>query len=243
MEACSFLLRPWDRTVGKVFLDKRFPLGALFIAAIQPEVHGKTHRTTDIMTRDGIMRERIGVVAMVRMAVHIVEQTPHMLAQGVIEYQHRVGLGTADCLCLLEQIRESPVVDALLEPGCLGEEAGQVGFVSTLQHTAGDVGQTFVVQDDQTCQVVLEMVKLAPILKEITKDLGVGRHDGSGTDDGKLHEVLTLSPRGWDRAEEYHTDVRNGKIQQPSTRYRGESYRSSVHPWRRQYNRPLVYLA
>src|SRR5258708_4138714 len=55
MEACSFLLRPWDRTVGKVFLDKRFPLGALFIAAIQPEVHGKTHRTTDIMTRDGIM--------------------------------------------------------------------------------------------------------------------------------------------------------------------------------------------
>ena len=61
------------------------------------------------------------------------------------------------------------------------------------------------------------MVKLAPILKEITKDLGVGRHDGSGTDDGKLHEVLTLSPRGWDRAEEYHTDVRNGKIQQPRT--------------------------
>src|SRR6266705_3396310 len=103
-----------------------------------------------------------------------------------------------------------------MEPGYLGEEAGQVGFVSTLQHTAGDVGQTFVVQDDQTCQVVLEMVKLAPILKEITKDLGVGRHDGSGTDDGKLHEVLTLSPRGWDRAEEYHTDVRNGKIQQPS---------------------------
>jgi len=41
------------------------------------------------MTRDGIMRERIGVVAMVIMAVHIVEQTPHMLAQGVIEYRTR----------------------------------------------------------------------------------------------------------------------------------------------------------
>ena len=47
------------------------------------------------MTRDRIVRERIGVVAMVVMAVHIVEETPHMLTQGVIEDQERVSLRTA----------------------------------------------------------------------------------------------------------------------------------------------------
>src|SRR2546426_7070844 len=79
------------------------------------------------------------------MTVYIVEQTAYMLAQGVIENQHRVGLGTTDCLRLLEQIPEPTVVDALLEPGRLREEAGQIGFVSTLKHTPGDVRQTFVV--------------------------------------------------------------------------------------------------
>src|SRR5262245_28752368 len=133
-----------------------------------------------------------------------------------MEYQHRVGLGTADRLRLLEQIRESPVVDTLLEPGRLGEEPREVGFVSTLKHTACDVRETFVVEDNQPCQVILEMVKLASILKKIPKGIRVSAHEGSGSHDWQLHEVLTLSPRGWDRAEEYHTDVRNGKIQQPS---------------------------
>ena len=47
---------------------------------------------------------------------------------------------------------------------------------------------------------VLEMAKLAPILKEIAKNLRVGGHDGSGRYDGKLHETFALSPRGWIRA-------------------------------------------
>jgi hypothetical protein len=87
-----------------------------------------------------------------------------------------------------------------LEPRRLGEEAGEIGFVSACQHTAGDIGQTFVVQDDQTSQVMLEMAKLAPILKEIAKDVRVGGHNGSGSDDGKLHKPVALSSRGWDRA-------------------------------------------
>jgi hypothetical protein len=87
-----------------------------------------------------------------------------------------------------------------LEPRRVGEEAGEVGFVSTLEHTAGDVRQTFVVQNNQARQVILEMVKLAPILKEIAKNVRVGGHDGSGRYDGKLHATFALSPRGWDRA-------------------------------------------
>jgi hypothetical protein len=134
------------------------------------------------------------------MAVHLGEQTAYMLTQGVIENQRRVGFWTADRLRLLEQIREPTVVDALLEPWCLGEEAGQIGFIRTLQDTAGDIRQAFVVEDDETCQVILEMLKLAPILKEVPEDIRVSAHQGSGSHDGKLHEVFTLSPRGWDRA-------------------------------------------
>ena len=80
---------------------------------------------------------------------------------------------------LLEQIFDATLIDAVLEPRRFGEEAREIGFISPLQHAAGDVGETFVVQDDQTSQVMLEMLKLAPILKEIAKDRRMGGHDGS----------------------------------------------------------------
>jgi len=103
-------------------------------------------------------------------------------------------------LRLLEQIFDATLIDAVLEPRRFGEEAGEIGFISTLQHATGDVGETFVVQDDQTSQVMLEMLKLAPILKEIAKDRRMGGHDGSWGYNGKLHETFALSPKGWDRA-------------------------------------------
>jgi hypothetical protein len=181
MEACSFFLRLRDRAVGKVCVDKRFPAGDFFLAAIHTEIHGKPHGATDIMARDRIVRERRRVVTMVVMTVHRVEETPHMLAQGVIKHQDRVSLRTAYRLRLLEQILDTPVIDAVLEPRRFGEEAGEVGFVRALQHTAGDVGQTFVVQDNQTCHVMLKMVKLAPILEEVSEDIGVSGHEGRGS--------------------------------------------------------------
>jgi hypothetical protein len=152
------------------------------------------------MTGDGIARERIRILAMIVMAIDIVEQTAHMLAQRVIKHQERVRFRTADRYRLLEQILDAPIIDAVLEPRRGGEEAGEVGFISTLQHTAGDVGETFVVQDDQTSQVMLEMLKLAPILKEIAKDRRMGGHDGSRGYNGKLHETFALSPKGGERA-------------------------------------------
>jgi hypothetical protein len=196
MEACSFFLRLRDRAVGNVLVDKRFPLGARFIASREPEVHGKTHRTTDIMTRDGMMREGRGVVAMVVMAVHRVEETPHMLPQGLIEDQEPVSLRTASLLGVLEERDEPPVSDAVWEPRRFREEAGQVGFVSTLEHTAGDVRQAFVVQDDQTCQVILAMLKLAPMLEEVPEDICMSGHEGSGGPDRKLHQALPFHVGG-----------------------------------------------
>jgi len=36
---------------------------------------------------------------------------------------------------------------------------------------------------------MLEMVKLAPILAEVPKDVRVSDYEGSGSHDGKLHET------------------------------------------------------
>ena len=57
------------------------------------------------------------------MAVDIVEQTAHVLAQGVIKNQERVRFRTAHGLRLLEQILNATVIDAVLEPWRFGEEA------------------------------------------------------------------------------------------------------------------------
>jgi hypothetical protein len=152
------------------------------------------------MTGDRIVREGIRVLAMVVVAIDIVEQAPHMLAQRVIKNQERVRFRTAHRFRLLEQILDAPIIDAVLEPRRFGEKAGEVGFVRTFQHTAGNVGQTFVVQDDQTGQVILKMVKLAPILKEIPKAVRVGGHDGSRSHNGKLHETFALSRQREKRA-------------------------------------------
>jgi len=107
MEARPFLTFGRDRMVRKMLADERFPARALFIASIQAEVHGKTDRPTDIMTRDRIVGERIGVSAMMVMTVDIVEQTAHMFAQRVIKNQERIRFWTADRLRLLEQIRDA----------------------------------------------------------------------------------------------------------------------------------------
>ena len=119
-----------------------------------------------------------------------------MRTQGIIEDQNRASLRTAYLLGLLEERDEPPVIDAVLEPRRFREEAGQVGFVRTLEHTAGDVRQAFVVQNDQACQVMLEMVKLAPILEEVSEDISMSSHEGSGGHDRKLHQALPFHVGG-----------------------------------------------
>jgi hypothetical protein len=103
-------------------------------------------------------------------------------------------------LRLLEQICDATLMDAVWEPRRCGEEAGEIGFLSTFQHATGDVGETCVVQDAQTSQGMLAMLKLAPMLKELAKDRRMGGHDGSWGYNGKLQETFALSPKGWDRA-------------------------------------------
>jgi hypothetical protein len=142
------------------------------------------------MAGDRMVREGIRGITMMIMAIDMVEETPHMLTQRIIKDQESVSLWTTYLLRLLEEIAEPPVIDAVLKPRCFREKAGQVGFVSTLKHTAGDVRQAFVVQDDQPGQIMLKMVKLAPVLEEVPEDICMSGHEGSGGHDRKLHEAL-----------------------------------------------------
>jgi hypothetical protein len=137
-EGVYFLVEPrpvfllgGDGAVGKVFVDERFPTGALFIAPRQAEVHGKTPRTIDVMAGDGIVGKRRRILAMMVMAVDIVAQTPDMRAQGVIKHQEPVCFRPADCLRLLEQRHEPTLIDTFLAPRSVREKTGQIGFVRT----------------------------------------------------------------------------------------------------------------
>src|SRR5262249_15721474 len=155
MEArpCLFLCR--NGTGGEVFVDELVPRSALFIAPIQTQIHRKTYWATDVMTGDGIVCEGICALAMVIMSIDIGEQTRDMLAERVIEDQRCVSLRTAYGLRLLEQIRQPAVIDTVLEPWRFGEEAREVRFVRTLEHTAGNIRQAFIVQGNQAGQVIL----------------------------------------------------------------------------------------
>src|SRR5215470_10295294 len=106
MKPCPVLLRGGNRTGRKVFVDKGFPVGEFFIAPIQAEGQWKAHGAADIMTRDWMVGERVRVIAMIVMTVNIVDHTPYMLAQGIIQNQDRVRFRSTDRLRLLEQIRD-----------------------------------------------------------------------------------------------------------------------------------------
>jgi hypothetical protein len=73
LEARPVLACGRDRTVRGMLVDERFPANALFIAPIQAESHGKTARATYLMTGARIVRERIRLLAMIIMAIDIVE--------------------------------------------------------------------------------------------------------------------------------------------------------------------------
>src|SRR2546428_2712417 len=124
MEARPFLFLCRNDTVGEVFMDERLPAGALFIASIQPEVDGKAYRTTEVIAGHRIVGQRICVVAVVVMAVHVVKETAPLLAQGVIEYQGCVGLLTADPFRLLGEVSRFAVGYPFLEPGRFRKKTG-----------------------------------------------------------------------------------------------------------------------
>jgi hypothetical protein len=135
MESGSFLLFGRDGAVGDMCMDALLPAGQCFVAPIQTEIHRQTDGATAIMTGDRIVREGRRVFAMILLAVHIVKQTADMFAHGVIEAQCRVSLRHTDLLRLVEEIRDPPVIDLLLEPRRIGKNRDRL-VVSALKYKA-----------------------------------------------------------------------------------------------------------
>ena len=113
-----------------------------------------------------------------------------MLTQCVIHTQRRVRSRRAVGRGLGEEVGEAPIIDRCILPGGLGEEAGEVGLVGAVEHAAGDIAQAFVGQDDQARKILLEVVKLAPILKQILEGDRVRRYEWRGGNNWQLHQRL-----------------------------------------------------
>ena len=146
------------------------PLGQCLIAAIQTQAQGEAPRATDRAAGDRMVGQGIGAVAVVVVPVHVVKQTPHLFAQGIIHDHKRLAAALAMGFGLVEPEVDAAAIAFILAPGGLREEAREVGLVGALKDAAGDIGHAFVGQDDQPGQIVLEMPKLALVVKQVAED-------------------------------------------------------------------------
>ena len=89
VELGPFLFLHGDLSVGKVLVDKRFPLRDFFVAPIQAQFDRKPHRAAHVVTGHRIMGQRKGIVPMVVMTVDIVKQTANVFTQGVVQNERR----------------------------------------------------------------------------------------------------------------------------------------------------------
>jgi hypothetical protein len=159
------------------------------IAAIQAPAHGEAHGATDIQAGDRMVGHRIGAVTVVVVAVHVVNETPHVFPEGIINHHKRLAAALAMRCRLLEHEPDSTAIDFVLPPGGLGENAGEIRFVGPIQNTAGDMSQALVGQHAEPYEKMLEVPKLALVLAQIAKDRCVFRDDGSWGDKWPWHRT------------------------------------------------------
>ena len=68
-------------------------------------------------------------------------------------------------------------MDRALPPWALRERVGEIGVVGAVKNAASDNGHALDGEDDQPGQIVPEMSKLAPVVKQVEEDpCVVGNH-------------------------------------------------------------------
>ena len=80
---------------------------------------------------------------------------------------------------VLEHEADAAALDRLFPPRGLREHAGEIGCVGALENAPRDMGQALVGQHDQPRQIVLNMPKLALLVKQVAKNHRVLSDDGS----------------------------------------------------------------
>jgi hypothetical protein len=102
-----------------------------------------------------------------------------MLAQGILQNHERLAAATPIGLGLPEHEAVPTAIDRVLPPEGVRKQARDVCLVGTVEDSARDIGHAFVGQGDEAGQIVLEMPKLAPLLKQVAEDpcvIGNHRH-------------------------------------------------------------------
>ena len=131
---------------------------------------------------------------MIIMAIDVVEQTSHMLAQRVIQNQERVRFRTADRLRLLEQILDATVIDAVLEPRRCEKKRERLVWSALSSTQRVMLARSFVVQDDQTCQVMLENGETGTDSQRDREDVRVAVTMGAGVPMGSCMSLCPFTP-------------------------------------------------
>jgi hypothetical protein len=117
-------------------------------------------------------------------------------------------------LGLLQHEAEATPIDGILPPRSLGEKAGEVGCVGTLQDTAGDIGHALMGEDDQPGQIGLEMAKLAQVLTQVAEDRRMLGDHRSRLNDGQFHRTPPYPGQGIQAGPKVAWGFRYGKSQQ-----------------------------
>ena len=146
-----------------------------------------------------MMRQGIGAVAVVVVPVHIVKEAPDMVAQSILQDEERLAAAMPMGGRLLEHEPQPAAIDRRLPPRGFCENAGQIGFIRTVQDAAGHMGHALIGQDAQPGQIVLKMSKLALVLKHVAEDPAGSVTTGAGSIIGRsiaypLILVKVLSP-------------------------------------------------
>jgi hypothetical protein len=111
------LWRRRARDVGNMGGPRGCPRGPLRSAARQAQAPRETHRATARAARDGVMGQGGGAVAGVVVAVHLVQETPHVCAQGISTHDQRFAAAMPMGCRLLAHGPEAAAMDRRLTPG------------------------------------------------------------------------------------------------------------------------------
>jgi hypothetical protein len=102
METIPRLFLGRDPEIRKVFGPCGFPQGSCFTAAIGLQIPGAEDWVTDREASHRIVGRGIPPIAVVIVAVHVVQETPHMFAQGSVDDEERLTSASAMACRLLE---------------------------------------------------------------------------------------------------------------------------------------------
>jgi hypothetical protein len=95
METIPRLFLGRDPEIRKVFGPCGFPQGSCFTAAIGLQIPGAEDWVTDREASHRIVGRGIPPIAVVIVAVHVVQETPHMFAQGSVDDEERLTSASA----------------------------------------------------------------------------------------------------------------------------------------------------